>query len=188
MAEALLRARLAEVDPALEVGSAGLLFDGREAEPKAIKTVARWGLDLRSHRARTISADLLSDVDLILGMERHHVRKVVELDPTLFARSFTLPELVVAAKLVGPRRPGEALRAWAERIGSLRNPDDYRHPDPMSEVRDPYGSSSRTYRACAELIDERLAELVELGWPQHPSGDVVAPVATGGTHADRDRR
>ena len=38
MAEALLRARLADVDPSIEVASAGLLFDGRPAE-RAISLV-----------------------------------------------------------------------------------------------------------------------------------------------------
>lgn len=188
MAEVLLRARLAPIAPEVVVGSAGLLFDGRGAEPKAIKTVDRLDLDLRDHRARTISADLLSGCSLILGMEREHVRRVVALDEALFARTFTLLELVAAAKLVGPRRDDETLRAWAERIGSLRDPADLAHADPLVEVRDPYGSSSRTYRACAQLIDDRLAELVELAWPLHPTGDAVAPIATGGSHADRDRR
>lgn len=188
MAEVLLRARLAEVAPELVVGSAGLMFDGREADPKAVKAVGRFGLDLRSHRARTISTEILGGCSLILGMERAHVRKVAALDPDLFARTFTLPELVVGAGLAGPRRADEALEAWAGRIGKHRKLADYDYADRMSEIRDPFGSSSRSYRACADELDELLAELVELGWPQHTPGDDVAPVATGGTHADRDRR
>lgn len=191
MAEAMLRARLADVDPSLEVGSAGLLFDGRPAERHAVKVMAQRGLDIRDHRSQIISVELLAPTSLILGMQRTHVREVAALDPALFARSFTLPELVHAGRLVGPPVRGETLRGWAERIGSLRSPADYELPDPGAEIADPMGQSVRAFRACAERIDDRLAELVELAWPAHdatPGDDRVAPATSGGPHADRDRR
>lgn len=189
MAEAILRARLAERAPEVVVGSAGLLFDGREADRTASKTMAKRGFDLSEHRAQTISAALLRPTSLIIGMEREHVRKVVELDETLFARSFTLPELVTAAKIVGARPPADDLRTWAERIGSLRNPGDYVYADRHSEIADPYGRSGRVYRECADLIEANLTTLVELAWPTpQPSDADVAPATSGGIHADRDRR
>ena len=191
MAEALLRARLADVDPTIVVASAGLLFDGRPAERNAVKVMAQRGLDIRDHRSQIISAELLAPTSLILGMQRTHVREVAALDPDLFARSFTLPELVNLGRLVGPPVRGETLRGWAERIGSLRSPADYALPDPAAEISDPMGQSVRGFRACAERIDDRLAELVELAWPTYDAtpGDAhVAPATTGGPHADRDRR
>lgn len=187
MAEALLRSRLAERAPELVVGSAGLLFDDRPADPKAVKALARQGLDLRDHRARTISLELLAPTSLILGMERRHVREVAALDRTLFARSFTLPELVVLGGVVGPRSPEQDLRAWAEAIGARRNPADYAYDDRLTEVPDPYGGSSRAFRECADTLTARIDALIELAWPT-PRGDDVAPVAPGGTHAHRDRR
>jgi protein-tyrosine-phosphatase len=187
MAEAILRARLAERAPHLVVGSAGLLFDGRPADPKAHKAVDRMGLSLADHRARTISVELLEPTSLILGMERRHVREVVALAPHLFDRSFTLPELVTLGRVVGPRAASVDLRTWAEGIGSRRKPADYAYDDRLAEVADPYGGSSRAFRECAAILEARLAELVDLAWPT-PPGDDVAPVALGGTHADRDRR
>ena len=188
MAEAILRARLAERAPEVVVGSAGLLFDGREAERATLKALARQGYELEGHTARTISAELLAPASLILGMERQHVRKVVELDPAFFARTFTLPELVQAARIVGARRGDEDLRTWAERIGSLRNPADYALEDRQSEVADPYGRSGRAYRVAVETIERSIDALVELAWPTPPSDDDVAPATSGGIHADRDRR
>lgn len=188
MAEVLLRARLADVDPGLVVGSAGLLFDGRPAEDYAVRAMAKRGLDLRRHRSQVISADLLAGTSVVVGMERKHVREVSTLDPDLFARSFTLPELVHAARIVGARRPGQDLRAWAEGIGTLRSPADYAYPDPGSEILDPMGRPYRAFKACAERIDGYLADLVALAWPPStPSDSDVAPVP-GGTHADRHRR
>ena len=187
MAEAILRARLATVAPDVVVGSAGLLFDGRAAEPDAVKTLSKRGLDLRTHAAQTISADLLADTALILGMERRHVREVSDLHPSLFVRSFTLPEFVRLATVVGPRPEGIALRPWVEHIGGLRNPDDYRFADRSSEIEDPYHRSMRAFRACADELDARIDELVSLAWPTTRGGP-VARAASGGTHADRDRR
>ncbi len=190
MAEAVLRARLADRAPDVVVGSAGLLFDGREAEPTAVKTMRKRGIDMKEHRAQKISADLLAPASLILGMERQHVRKVVGLDGSLFARSFTLPELVHAAKVVGARDPErEDLRTWVERIGGYRNPADYAFADRTSEIDDPYGRSGRAYRECADLIESNIDALVALAWPApHPGDTDVAPATSGGIHADRDRR
>jgi protein-tyrosine phosphatase len=189
MAEALLRARLATVAPELEVGSAGLLFDDRPAERNAVRAMSRRGLDISSHVARTISVDLLRDTSVIIGMERGHVREVGNLDLDLFARSYTLRELVAAVDVMGPRPHDVDLRTWVESAGAARNPLDYAASEVGADIADPLGGSLRTFRACADEIDELLATFVELGWPSsRPRGPVVAPATTGGIHADRDRR
>lgn len=189
MAEAMLRARLAKLRPPVEVGSAGLLFDGRPAEPNAVKVMAKRGLDVSDHKARKISADLLAGTSLIIGMERKHIREVATLDTSLFARSFTLPEIVHLASLVGARQKGQRLRDWAEHIGNLRDPVEYARSDRASEIRDPMGGSVRAFRTCADVIDLRLAQLVDLAWPRpQPSDREVAPATPGGIHADRNRR
>ena len=189
MAEALLRARLATAAPEVEIGSAGFVLDGAPADPHAVRAMAKRGLDISGHRARRASAELLAGTSLILGMERRHIREAHALDPALFARSFTLPELVYAAQAMGPRGADEGLRSWAERVGSLRSPEAYAGQDPTTEIADPLGHSSRVFRACAEQIDELLGELVSMAWPASlPRDPMVAPDPTGGIHADRDRR
>jgi protein-tyrosine phosphatase len=189
MAEELLRARLSEAAPEVVVGSAGLLFDGRPAERHAVKALARLGLDLSGHRSQIVSAELLADTSVVIGMERQHLIELDKLDPELFARSFTLPELVRSVDVMGPRPEGVDLRSWVERSGSMRTLEDYLHRDPSSEIADPMGSSGRVFRSCADQIDQLLATFVDLAWPvSHPSDPAVAPATTGGIHADRDRR
>jgi protein-tyrosine phosphatase len=189
MAEALLRARLVPVAPKLAVGSAGLLFDGRPAEPNAVRVMAKRGLDISDHRAQTISADRLHGTTLILGMERQHVREVAALEPDLFGRSFTLPELVQAGQIVGARQRGQRVADWAHSISQLRSPADYAKSDPLAEISDPMGGPLRSFRACADTIDAQLELLVGLIWPKLPPRDrLVAPATSGGIHADRDRR
>jgi protein-tyrosine-phosphatase len=189
MAEALLRARLAVVAPDIVVGSAGLLFDDRPAERNAVRAMAKRGLDISSHVARTISLDLLRDASVIIGMERAHVREVGNLDLDLFARSYTLRELVAAVDVIGPRPDGADLRSWVESAGVARNPLDYAASEVGADIADPLGGSLRTFRACADTLDDLLATFVELGWPTpRPRDPAVAPATTGGIHADRDRR
>jgi protein-tyrosine-phosphatase len=182
MAEHLLRARLVDVAPEVTVSSMGLLFDGRPAEPKAVRAARRLGADLSEHRARALIAEELLASSLILGMERHHLRAVFEVSEELFGRTFTLPEFVRSAALFGPRPAGEPLRAWAERIGALRPRHAYEHDDPMTAIADPMGRSRRAFRATAAEIDQHLAELVALAWPPaEPAAPPVAPATTGGT-------
>lgn len=105
MAEAVLRARLGRSGAGDHRGIGG-------PAPRRARGRAHRGEDHAPTRHRhegapgaEVSADLLAPASLILGMERQHVRKVVGLDGSLFARSFTLPELVHAAKVVGARDP-----------------------------------------------------------------------------------
>ena len=76
MAEALLRARLArdEARKDWQVGSAGVwTTDGRPASAYAIEEMARRGIDLRAHRSRNVTRDLMAGADLVLAMTRQHV-------------------------------------------------------------------------------------------------------------------
>jgi protein-tyrosine phosphatase len=188
MGEGLLRAQLAERAPTVVVGSAGLLFDGRPAEPEVIKVMAKRGVDLSSHQARRISAALLCDASLILGMERRHVREVTVLDPSLWRRTYTLPEFAALAGEAGPRRPGESLRDWVEAVGAERSSVKYARDAPASEIDDPYGGSARAYRLTASAIAKHLDHVVALAWPTPELGGDVAAATPGGSHADRHRR
>jgi protein-tyrosine phosphatase len=188
MGEGMLRARLAELAPHVVVGSAGLLFDGRPAEPQAVKVMAKRGIDISTHEAQQISLELLAEASLILGMERRHVREVAVLDPALWPRTYTLPEFTTLAHDVGRRPEGQPLRAWVEQVGALRSSADYPHDDPASEIADPYGESARAYRVAASTIAKHLDQLVALAWPTPELGGDIAAATPGGTHADRHRR
>jgi protein-tyrosine-phosphatase len=76
MAEALLRARLArdEARGDWRVGSAGVwTTDGRPASAYAIEEMTQRGIDLRAHRSRNVTRDLMAGADLVLAMTRQHV-------------------------------------------------------------------------------------------------------------------
>lgn len=165
MAEAMLRQRLDERGAAAEVTSAGFVTEDRPASPPAVELLAGRGMDLAAHRSRRVTAADLDGPDLILCMERMHVREVAVLDRDAFERTFTLPDLARRAQARGPRREGEGVRDWLRRIGSDRRPGQMLGVAPEDEVADPYGRPAAAYRRTAETLDELLDVVVSRLFP-----------------------
>lgn len=86
MAEGMLKAALPE-DTGCEVRSAGLRgLDGEPAHRLAVRVAREHGVDLSSHRARTVDPDTLRKADLILTMEHAHKRWIESKMPALADR------------------------------------------------------------------------------------------------------
>ena len=97
MAEALLRARLAcdEVRQGWQVGSAGVwAAEGRPASEHAIEEMTRRGLDLRAHRSRSVTRELVDEADLILAMTRGHVEALRAAFPAQVHKVHMLSEII----------------------------------------------------------------------------------------------
>ena len=91
--EGLMR-RLTEGLP-VRTTSAGTLDLGPVgALPEALELGPSLDLDLNEHRARCVSNVDLSDADLVLGFEYHHLAAAVTEGGARRERAFTLPELV----------------------------------------------------------------------------------------------
>ena len=81
MAEGLLRARF-ERRGRGTVASAGLAaLVGRPAEPLARQLMADRGIDIGGHRARQVTAEMVTGADLVLVMEAGHQRELERLFP-----------------------------------------------------------------------------------------------------------
>ena len=165
MAEALFRRDLAAAGVDAVVESAGLVTQGQEASRHGISAMARRGLDIEAHRSRRLSPYLIDEADLIVGMERQHVREVAVTDPDAFGRAFTLPELARRAALVGPRRAGEPLDGWLARAASGRRPSDLLGHDPADEVADPIGRSAKHYERTAVELEGLVRTVVDHLFP-----------------------
>lgn len=181
MAEAILADRLARRDVEAEVGSAGLLFDGQPASPPAVEVLAELGIDLSSHRSRIMTAEALTGADLIIAMERRHVREVAVLDTELFARTFTLKELVRRIDTVGPRDPDEAIDSYLARLGGGRQPIAFLGADVRDDVDDPIGRDVARYRATHAELDHLLGRVLDALWvPEDALSPTPAMVASTG--------
>lgn len=74
MAEGLLKHLLPpQIKNQITVSSAGTHgLHGHQASPLAVEALEAWGIDIKSHRARQISRDLVRRSNLILTMEKMH--------------------------------------------------------------------------------------------------------------------
>lgn len=115
MAEALLRKMLsedlAEEAAKIRVVSAGTgAISGETAAQNAIEVMAREGIDLRSHRARRLSVELINGADLVLTMTLEQKNTVITMMPASKNKVFTLSEFAEGVKEI------ESLMAKAEKI------------------------------------------------------------------------
>lgn len=161
----MLRARAAERGLLLQIVSRGLSLHDQEATREAARAATARGGDLRSHRSAILAASDVAAADIIIGMERQHVREAVVLDAGALSKSFTLKELVRRAEETGQRASGEALRSWLERVGAGRRVTDLVGFDPEDEIADPYRRPMAEYDRCADEIAALIDRLLALGWP-----------------------
>lgn len=97
MAAALFRARLKRERTDWQdwrVDSAGTWApDGEHAAKNSRQVMAQRGLDISNHRARTVTAKMLQDYDLVLTMEPGHKEALCVEFPALAGRIFLLSEM-----------------------------------------------------------------------------------------------
>jgi protein-tyrosine phosphatase len=157
MAEAFLRAalerRLGEDTPTVaSAGTAG--WESSPATPEAVAAGWERGADLRAHRARRLTPQLVEDADLVVCMATEHRRLVERLAPGAGGRTFTIAELV---RLLEAERPTGSL---AERVTAAHAARNGAAPDD-ADIRDPLGDPIEGYLEVAdELVHlaERLAD------------------------------
>ena len=81
MAEAILRARFADLGVEAEVRSAGTYaVVGGPAQPHAVSAAARASLDLSGHVARQLDDEMVRWADTVLCMSPSHARDVRSID------------------------------------------------------------------------------------------------------------
>lgn len=175
MAEHMLQRRLEGAGVDARVASAGLLQAGNPAQSHGVEVARGLGLDMSAHRSRSMTADVLSAADLILGMAREHVREAVVHDPTLWPRTFTLKELVRRGEAVGPRPLGESLADWLGRVGKGRRISELTGSSPDDDVEDPIGMPRSSYERMATELDDLTRRLVAVAFAGAPVADDLAP-------------
>jgi len=93
----------------IHVSSAGLgaLVDhGIDATAQAL--LLEHGLDGTGHRGRQITRGILSEADLVLTMERKHVRRITEIAPEASGKTFLLGKWQNEREIADPYRQQRA--------------------------------------------------------------------------------
>ncbi len=83
--------RQAVAGKGIHVSSAGLgALAGHGIDATAQELLVEQGMDGRGHRARQIDDAILGAADLVLTMERKHVRRIAEIAPQASGKTFLL--------------------------------------------------------------------------------------------------
>ena len=158
LAEALLRHQLRERAAAATIRSAGHRTGGGEPVSRHVEQAARaHGGQLRGHRSRPLTAELLNDTDLVVAMAGEHRDAAAQLLPTVAGRTFLLRDLIQRTRATGQRRPEESISAYLSRLRAV--PDAATGED--LDVADPYGQPPHVLGATAAELDTLLRELVK---------------------------
>jgi protein-tyrosine-phosphatase len=164
MAAALLARRLAVLGVTVPVSSAGMIGGGDPPYPEVISVMARYGIEIASHRSRIAHATDLARASLVLAMARDNLRYAVITEPEAWSRAFTLKELVRRGEQIGPRPPGEPFADWLSRAHAGRERASLLGGSTEDDMADPAGGPLRAYAAAASLLDRLVTRLAELGW------------------------
>jgi protein-tyrosine-phosphatase len=166
MAAALVARHLRERGVAgAHVHSAGTLPWRGAATDEAVAAMGERGLDVSHHRSRELSPSLVARADLVLGMTRDHVGRVVAIDGRAHDRAFLLGELVRLGAHVGPWTRngdgGQTLRDWVASVAQHR--PHRRVPGRASdEIADPAGHPVDVYRRTADRLDRLTSGVADL--------------------------
>jgi len=165
-AEWFLAERVSAVGPPdVIVESAGTLGTSSSVPAALQQEGATYGLDLNAHTPRRVEPEIITRADLVVGMERSHVREIVLADPASFAKAFTLREIVRRGRDNGQRHRHEPLSDWLEQLGLGRRHIDLLGDSPLDDIPDPMGGTSEEYRNMLMELATLTRLLHSLVWP-----------------------
>src|SRR5260221_7556875 len=131
MAEALFR-RAVTGRGEFRVLSAGIgAMDGQPPTPHSVNAMRELGVDISAQRSRMLTADLVRQADLILGMTHSHMDTVTLLYPAAAEKTFLLREF------------DETLEPYEK------------------DISDPIGSPYEIYVECRDQIEQGIAALLK---------------------------
>lgn len=185
MAEALTRHALGARGIDVSVASCGMLESGRSAPREVQAVMADRGLDVSAHLSRQMTPAIVKHASLILGMERQHVREIVTTEPSAFAHTFTLPEIVRRLDALSDTERAPIERGDLESVlavlGKDRTRRDLLGRSDADEVDDPIGRPMRAFVKAADEIESLVAQLVAHLWPM-PVDEAPQPHEAPQTH------
>ena len=168
LAAALLRRALDGTD--VVVLDAGTGESGYPVTDATLTTASRLGVDLSEHRSTSLDPALVDAADIVITMERAHVRSIVVDDPDAWSKTYTLKELVRRAEGVGQRHAGQSLAEWLVMLQEGRKRSDLLGASPIDDVADPTSDRRVDHASLVEELDELIAATVALLWPEVAGG------------------
>ena len=150
--------------PSVNVFSAGTYaLVGQPFSPPMDQLVLEGGGDPAGFKAQELTADLLRQADLVLGMTREHRGAAAELVPATVRRSFTLREYARLLGQIDPARlpagsPAERARASLPLAAALRRQAEAVEDD----VDDPYRQGEMAYAQAYAGIEQAVRDIAKV--------------------------
>ena len=173
LAEQLLRAGLAPW-PQVSIASAGTIgMTGHPMTDQAAGLSLQFGGDPGAHVARELTAEQLTDADLVFAMSREHRRSIAELAPRAIRHTFTIREF---ARLISgvtdldldetAGLPADDIAARFATLVDVASSQRGIAAPPFSadddDVVDPYRRSEETYAETARQLVPAVDAVVSL--------------------------
>ena len=122
---------LANLCPHLRIESAGIsALAGHEADDTMAKVANAANLNLDGHIARQFTADIATEFDLVLALEKGHIRVITEKAPEVSGKTMLLGQWINPQEIPDPYRRSEefcglvfeeivrACNSWAKKLGA----------------------------------------------------------------------
>lgn len=134
MAERILKKGLKQHNcNGVEVYSAGLHdMMGAQGDPKAVEILIKKGFDGHSHRAKSVTRDMIDEADMIIVMEKKHHKTIADNYPDVEDKVYLL-------------------KSFSE---------EFKGAD--QDIKDPSGLSDYHYRLCFAEIYMSITALMEV--------------------------
>jgi protein-tyrosine phosphatase len=165
-AEWFLSERLSVAGPAdVTVESAGTMGTTSKVPAELEHEGGVFGLDLSAHVPRRVDSSVIGRADLVIGMERAHVRETVLANPPSFVKSFTLREIIRRGREHGQRRRHQPLDEWLGQLGEGRRHVELLGESPVDDIPDPMGGTTEEFRAMLSELATLTRVLHSFAWP-----------------------
>ena len=146
----LLRARVAGLP--IEVSSAGTAgLSGHEMDAPSAYAVREFGIDTSTHLARRLTLDMVRAADLILTADSGHRSIIVQQDPMVFRRTFTIREFARLGAALGPLEGHPSPDRLRARVGDVAAQRGLVEPG-ADDIGDPIGGGLDIARATVAAI------------------------------------
>jgi len=122
---------LAQACPDLRIESAGIAaLEGHEADKTMREVAGENGLSLEGHVARQFTAEMAAGYDLILALEKGHIRVITEMAASASGKTMLLGQWMSAPEIADPYKKSrefyeivytqlaEASAGWAKKLGA----------------------------------------------------------------------
>ncbi|MGI8761857.1 MAG: low molecular weight phosphatase family protein [Jatrophihabitantaceae bacterium] len=175
IAERLFRARVPAEAPMIISSAGTMALIGYPMDAACEQALRELGGDGAEHVGRMLSSAMVADADLILSAETAHRSAIVQDQPAVFRRAFTIREFGRLGATLAPPTPAAQHFAWPppppppptttslrQRVAAVadqRGRADAPEPG-ADEIGDPFGAPLQVARDCAAEIAQALDAVI----------------------------